>query len=250
MHGLRVSLKQGFRPGLLPSVLVALLLPLLIWLGFWQLQRAEEKSALVERYTAYSQEQPVSLTELQSADSPAYRRVHIHGQFDAQHSVLLDNRTRDGQAGIELLQPFYDQDSQLWLLVNRGWQAWPDRRQAPSLSTPNTLVSLYGWVYQSQGASLQLKPDVITQRWPALLNQLQPQQLWQQLGRDGFAYEIRLEPGPAALRADWPVVALSPEKHLGYAVQWFALALALLVLFFYFGIHHAKEACHDLSPEH
>lgn len=37
---------------------------------------------------------------------PAFRRVHLRGLFDAEHSVLLDNRMRDGKAGVELLQPF------------------------------------------------------------------------------------------------------------------------------------------------
>ncbi len=36
-----------FRPGVLPSLLVVGLLPLLLWLGFWQLQRADEKRVLL-----------------------------------------------------------------------------------------------------------------------------------------------------------------------------------------------------------
>lgn len=33
---------------------------------------------------------------------------------------------------------------------------------------------------------------------------------------------------------------MGPEKHTAYAVQWFAMALALLGLFGYFGWHHAQ----------
>lgn len=35
-----------------------------------------------------------------------------------------------------------------------------------------------------------------------------------------------------SLQYDWaPVETISPEKHLGYAVQWFALAVALVIIY-------------------
>jgi cytochrome oxidase assembly protein ShyY1 len=74
-------------------------------------------------------------TELQHTADPAFRRVRLHGQFDAAHSLLLDNRQRDGKVGVELLQPFQDQAAGLWLLVNRGWLPWPDRRTPPQFTT-------------------------------------------------------------------------------------------------------------------
>ena len=44
-------------------------------------------------------------------------------------------------------------------------------------------------------------------------------------------FEIRIAPdSPAALAAEWPVVNQSPSKHVGYAVQWFAMAAVLAVI--------------------
>ena len=111
---------SAFRPGWLPSVLVALLLPGLLWLGFWQLQRGDEKRALLASFEARRQAEPISLEQLEPMPDPAYRRVHLRGHFDTEHSLLLDSRIRDGHAGVELLQPFYDQSSGLWVLLNRG----------------------------------------------------------------------------------------------------------------------------------
>jgi len=71
--------------------------------------------------------------------------------------------------------------------------------------------------------------------------------LWQQLGRGGLAYEVRLEPGPASFQVSWPVIAMSPDKHTGYAVQWFALAAALLGLFIFLGLVNAREIHHEPS---
>lgn len=235
---------KPFRPGLVPTLVVLALLPGLIALGCWQLSRAEQKRELLATYAERQVEAPLALAELQSLADPAFHRVQLFGHFDANHSLLLDNRLRDGQAGVELLQPFHDQASGLWLLVNRGWLAWPDRRVPVQFSTPETVLSLQAWVYVAPGSTFQLHADPPGGAWPRLLTAVNAAPLWASLGRDGFAHELRLEPGPGSYRLDWPVVAMGPEKHLGYAVQWFALAAALFALYLYFGWHNNKEQPH------
>lgn len=140
---------KRFRPGLVPTLVVVVLLPLLVSLGFWQLSRGAEKSALLQSYAERRAAEPMASTELQHTEDPAFRRVRLHGQFDAEHSLLLDNRQRDGKVGVELLQPFQDRATGLWLLVNRGWLPWPDRRTPPSFTTPTQALSLDAWVYVS-----------------------------------------------------------------------------------------------------
>lgn len=235
---------RPFRPGWIPTLVVLALLPGLIALGCWQLGRAEEKRALLASYAERQLEAPVATGQLQQDEDNAYRRVHLYGRFDAEHSLLLDNRMRDGQAGVELLQPFHDQANGLWLLVNRGWLPWPDRRAPVRFTTPDSPLALEASVYVAPGSTFQLHPDPVDGQWPHLLTAVDPQQLWQQLGREGFNHELRLESGPASYRLDWPVVAMGPEKHQGYAVQWFALASALVLLYLYFGWHHKKEKAH------
>lgn len=233
-----------FRPGLVPSLVVALLLPGLIGLGCWQLGRAEQKRELLAVYAERRAEAPVPIGQLSGVSEPAYRRVRLQGTFDGEHSLLLDNRLRDGQAGVEVLQPFHDQASGQWLLVNRGWLPWPDRRVPVAIDTPAPSLALEGWIYVAPGSVFQLRADPVGGRWPHLLTAIDARQLWPQLQRHGFAYEVRLEPGPASYRLDWPVVAMGPEKHLGYAVQWFSLAAALVLLYLYFGWHNNKESPH------
>ena len=238
---------SAFRPGLLPSLVVLALLLLLLALGAWQLSRADEKRELLALHEARRLAAPVTVDQLERRQDRAYVRVRLHGSFDAEHGLLLDNRIRGGQAGVEVLQPFYDQASGLWLLLNRGWLPWPDRRMAPTFATPEGPLSLTAWAYVPLGEPFLLQQAQAAQGWPLLITQVEPQALWQRLGRAGLPQELRLEPGPAAFQVDWPVVAMSPDKHLGYAVQWFALAAALLGLFIYFGLHNARETRHEPS---
>jgi surfeit locus 1 family protein len=240
---------KRFRPGVVPTLVVAALLPLLVFLGFWQLSRGAEKSALLQTYSERRAAEPMASSELRHTADPAFRRVRLHGQFDAAHSLLLDNRQRGGKVGIELLQPFQDQATGLWLLVNRGWLPWPDRRTPPQFTTPDAPLSLDAWVYVSPGAVFQLHADPSTSTWPKLLTAIDPNALWTALDREGFAYELRAETGPATYQADWPVVATGPEKHIAYAVQWFAMSVALLGLYLYLGWHNAKEKHHGSGHE-
>ncbi|MFV0457110.1 MAG: SURF1 family protein [Pseudomonas sp.] len=232
-----------FRPGLVPTLLVLMLLPVLLWLGFWQLERGEQKRDMLERQAAQAQAEPLSPAEVEQMANPAYSRVHLQGSFDAEHSFLLDSRTRDGQVGVELLQAFQDHPSGRWVIVNRGWIPWPDRRIPPQFDTPPQPLKLAAWVYAPPGEPFVLNRGM-ADGWPRLINYVDIAELWDALGRDGVAYELRLEPGPTAYRVDWPITSMSPTQHLGYAVQWFALAAALLGLFIYFGVHQARETRH------
>lgn len=235
------SATKRFRPGLAPTLVVLVLLPLMLGLGFWQLSRGHEKQLLVDSYAERRVAEPISSLQLHETADPAFRRVRLRGQLDAGHSVLLDNRMRDGKAGVELLQPFHDQASDQWLLLNRGWLPWPDRRTPPQFSTPDQPLNLDAWVYVAPGETFQLRADPATAQWPRLLTAVHPAALWAELGRSGFALELRAEPGPGTYDTGWAVVAMGPEKHVGYAVQWFAMSLALLVLYLYLGWHHTKK---------
>lgn len=231
-----------FRPGWLPSLLVAVLVPALCGLGFWQLARADEKRQILAAEAQRREALPVPVTTLLSQPEPAFMRVSLHGHFDATHTLLLDNRVHRGQVGVELIQPFMDKSSGRWVLLNRGWIPWPDRRIAPQFETPNGEVRLTAWAYVPPGRSL-LAVGTAT-GWPRLVNRLEPLAIWEELRRPGVLLELRQESGPGHLTPNWPSVSMEPEKHQGYAVQWFALAVALAGLFIHLGIHRAREARH------
>jgi len=236
-----LSIVRHFRPGLLPTLAVALLLPLLLTLGFWQLSRAEEKRLLLAEYEAIRQAPPITAAELFAQAAPKEgQAVLLRGQFDDKRSLLLDNRTRAGRVGLELLQPFQDKDSKLWLLVNRGWLPWPDRRKPPVFTTPVGEQQLIARVYLRKKSWFQ-RANTRSDEWPQLIIEVEPQNLWQTLERDGLPWQLRLQDGAAAYVTDWQVINMPPAKHTGYAVQWFALAATLVGLYLYLGRHNAEK---------
>ncbi|KIH97203.1 hypothetical protein LP52_20945 [Streptomonospora alba] len=109
--------------------LVALIVPSFIWLGFWQLDRWEDKSAEVARQEANMAADPVPVGRLTapgedvSADEQ-WRRVTATGHYDAEHELLVRNRDGSRGVGLHVLTPLVTADGTA-LLVNRGWIEQP-----------------------------------------------------------------------------------------------------------------------------
>jgi surfeit locus 1 family protein len=220
------------------SLLTALLLPLLLSLGYWQLQREQEKLALQQQYAARQSEAAVALEQLRPQDDLQYRQVEISGRYDNAHSFLLDNRIHQGRAGYDLVTPLITPANGI-VLVNRGWlPQGASRAQLPALAVIDGDVSLRGSVYVPVGTQLVLGAAEPAAGWPRVVQTLEPAQMAAAAGHASaelFPYSVRLAEGaPGVLVRDWPVVSMAPERHRGYAVQWFAMATMLLGLYLYY----------------
>ncbi len=228
-----------FRPEWRISLATAILLPALIGLGFWQLQRAEEKQRIAATFDQRRAASPVALEELEglAPEELAYRPVALRGSFRPGRYFLLDNRVRRGRYGNEVIAVF-DLSGGGSALLNRGWvPADPTRRELPEVSAPAGEVRVTGYVYVPPGDPYLLQDQVLEpgSGWPMRIQALQPGRLARALdGESLFPYSVRSDAGqPGALEAEWPVVNATPQRHRGYAVQWFSMA-AVLALFYLF----------------
>lgn len=216
------------------SLFVLLFLPLLIRLGFWQLDRAEERRQLLAVYQ-YQQHLAVeNVEQLHFADTDIdYRPVRISGRYHSQYYWLLDNQVRAGKVGYEVIMPLQMKNGQ-WLLVNRGWVAAPRlRSDFPVVDTPNTLVSIEGYFYPlPTNAIFNSSSQVSNNQWPKRVLEVNLSHVENVLGAPIYPRLLRInDNSPGALVTNWPVVNTSPEKHNGYAMQWFLMAFALVFLY-------------------
>ena len=218
-----------------------LLLALLCSLGFWQLERAEEKRELAERHAARQQQAPIDLTaDIASfltgdfdRDALADRRVSLVGSTLENGYLLLDNRTRSGRVGYEVIVLV---KTDLGVIpVNLGWVAGdPARRQLPVVNLSSGQTTLAGRFYVAPGEAYTLAEPVAPETLPAVIqtydfDSLQPA-IERFFGAPLLPVFVRIAPEhPLAYRADWQVVNQSPDKHVGYAVQWFTMAGVLLI---------------------
>ena len=224
------------------SLLTALLLPLLLTLGFWQLSREQEKLAIQAQYDARRGQPPVPLDALDATQDLQYVEAVVSGQADNARTFLLDNRIHEGRAGYEVLVPLQT-DSGWLVFVNRGWIAQgASRADLPVPAPLPERVSLRGSIYVPVGGAFVLGADLVGEGWPRVVQTLDTELMAAQLEREAdwrlFPYTLRLAEGEnGVLVRDWPVISTSPEKHRGYAVQWFAMALAFVLLYLYYSTH-------------
>lgn len=208
-------------------VLAALLLPLLVTLGVWQLNRAAEKQAIEAALNERQASAPIEFNKQEAL--AAYTRIIARGEFDNSRIWLVDNRQREGRPGYEVVQPFMLADGNT-VLVNRGWvPAPPTRDELPSvelMAGPQTLFAAVA----ARSHHPMLSAEASNAGWPKIITQIDPA-LMLRADNSAAGFTLNIDAASAgALRTEWQAVNMSASKHTGYAVQWFAMALALVIL--------------------
>lgn len=225
---------RGFhwQPNVGVLVFVVIFLPLTVSLGFWQLSRAAEKEQLLTEYRAREMASPLPVSSLKEEQDHQYRRVTAQGEFDNEHSVLLENRVRRGRPGFEVVTLFKLEDNARPIWVNRGWIAgFLERNHLPEIPVIEGPVTIFGHLYRPLKQPFVVGEEHWRNKWPQVLQNLDRGLLASHLGVVAFPYQLRLDQGSrGALQTGWDVVNVSPAKHRGYAVQWFAMAFALVLL--------------------
>ncbi|WP_438951038.1 SURF1 family protein [Porticoccus sp.] len=206
--------------------------PITLSLAFWQLERADEKHALLDTYQQKKLAAPVSIAEAMEFPDQQYVRVHLNGEYDNRSVLLVDNQVRNGRPGYEVVTPFKASQGE-WLLVNRGWlPGGLDRSVLPDVDAVSGNVTLVGYLYRSPGKQLMLGEDIWKEgAGPKIIQNAAPENVSDKLSIPFYDYTLRLDAGmPGALETGWQVVNVVPGMHTGYAVQWAALSMALLIL--------------------
>lgn len=211
-------------------------------LGRWQLQRMHGKQALLDAQAAAAS-QALALTDA-LAQRAAVQGIADHGRF-LPGWVLLDNQMRQGRAGVKAYRPFRS-DAGAVVLVDLGWHPLPADRALPRFAEPPSPVAVRGLLAPPPAPGLALGPMAEPAgrgRW--LASRLQPAQLAPLLGLATLPPQVlRLDPAlPFGEARDLDLLpnTLPPQRHLGYAVQWFALALAVLVVALVLELRRARS---------
>lgn len=245
--GSRILAGYRFRPRLLPTLLTVVVASLLLGLGGWQLDRAEQKRHLLEARERALQAPPTRIEEFRGQwQDLRFRRVEVQGRYLPNRHLLLDNQIARGQAGYHVLSAFEVDGIESLLLVNRGWvPVGGDRSVLPDIQSPAGELKIGGVVDSFPRLGMRLTADVVvSEGWPLLVLELVEAELAQALGRPVLPLMLKLDPQPDAVYVRewvWPE-SFGPERHLGYAFQWYALAAALLTIYV---VVNFQSASHD-----
>jgi surfeit locus 1 family protein len=241
-------MRISFRFRLIPFLATALLVAAGVSLGQWQDRRAAQKIGLQHKLAERAAEAPLLLTpglDTSGAAALEYRHVRVTGQFVAGWPLYLNNRPQDGRAGFYLVMPLKIEGSDTHVLVERGWlpRNTGDATRLPHYATPSGTVTVEGIVKASAGHVMQLgTPEPV--RPGAIVQNIDPAQFAKASGMKLQPFFIEQSgPAPAfeALVRDWPAPSLGVEKHQGYALQWYALAVMALLFFVITGFSRGTD---------
>ncbi len=208
---------------------------LFIALGMWQLDRAAQKRATFAEFERRGQASKVDLNLGVNDDAAlsGYRATPAGHYIGA--TILLDNQVHRGRAGYLVYSVFELDGRKESMLVNRGWiHTGADRNHAPELATPTLSQQIEGRLSLSPQGGLRLEGSDMIERLTA--------DLWRVQAIDfvALAKTIGVELLPITLLLDseapygfvrtWKPPAIDENRHLGYAFQWFALAVTVVIV--------------------
>ncbi len=204
-----------------------------IGLGIWQINRRSERleqNAVIE---ARLNEFPQPITgEIKDPVNWEYKRVLIGGAFDNLHAIVLRNRSFENQSGVHLITPLILEDSEVAVLVDRGWIPYESRNSEARKEFDVTgTVEVSGIVKLSQP-----EPSISFLADPPYSPGSPPLEEWRVINVERIQKQIPYtllpfiveQSEPFRDAPDLPIpdpdIDLSEGPHLSYAIQWFAFA--------------------------
>ncbi|MEX0951771.1 MAG: SURF1 family protein [Gammaproteobacteria bacterium] len=225
--------RYEFVPNRGPALLTLLVFPLLLALGFWQLDRADQKLQLQDEFQARYQAERVDLNAfVEIPEDMFWRPVRAAGRY-LPLRYLLDNQVVKREAGYKIYAVLDLSGKPECLLVEQGWvPAGSDRRLPPDLEAAVSAADIQGRAIPEPATGILLAEHRLEPLTEKLFRaqRIDTTELSQHSGCKLLPF--LLQPGSTS-QAD-PLAGMpgiGRERHLGYAFQWFALAATLLVIF-------------------
>ena len=206
---------------------VASLIFLMLNLGFWQLNRLDEKRKFNSVLSTHSSTPVQSLNEAVPAKwnkaTSEWLRVSVTGSYDFSKAVTIINRSQDGTAGYNSVVPFTSTNNRT-ILVNRGFV--PLVMEAPV--APTGEIKIIGYLRASQSRSA-LGPIDSTEAGNTEFQRFDIPLISAHVGKTIEPMFLQLITESPAGESQWPAkVALPPldeGTHMSYALQWFFFCL-------------------------
>ena len=238
---------------LLSSIISLLCISLFLSLGFWQLDRAKEKENIVNLYEERQLSDTIELNYIGKGNikDTYYRNYKIKGKYINQ-TFLIDNKIKDKQPGFNVISLFQILSSNEIILVDRGWIKMKGQRKdieknfnfLNNQDIEKNVQEINGYIFP-RDKSYTIGEISTNKSWPRLLQAINFKEIKSTIKKDNLFVEgivFRLNSNNKfGFKRDWKIVFMNSTKHLGYAFQWFSMALALLILIIIFFVRMKNE---------
>ncbi len=209
---------------------------LFVGLGMWQLDRADQKRATFAEFQdrGNASEVDLNLRRVDDGVAVAGYRATAAGRYRGV-TILLDNQVHRGRVGYLVYTAFELNGRNESVLVNRGWiSAGPDRNRAPEVATPTASHHFEGRLSPPPQGGLRLKGSDLIEPFGDGMWRVQAidfADLTTIVARELLPITVLLDDdAPYGFARVWTPPGSGVDRHLGYAFQWFALAITVVVV--------------------
>lgn len=231
---------KKFSPGLWPTIMTIPIVLILLSLSVWQINRYFWKVELLDTLATQLAAEP---TEMPSGDLNAdewnYRRVFMNGTFDYSKEAHLFAHAEKGRKGFHIISPFTRSDTGEVILVNRGFV--PERLKEAEKRAQGNIegeVRISGVVRQPWEKAYSFLPESNAKTNVWLYGELKEMAAHMQVDAAPVFVELDDMKLPGIFPLGGQTRISVPNNHIQYAITWFSLAVAMLVIF---GLYAVKR---------
>ena len=227
---------------LVPSILILATMAFLVSLGFWQLDRADQKrtiEASIQKANTGVVELIINQNELLNKE---YYEVRLQGSYIGDKQFIYDNQIVDQASGYYVLTPFVLTGQSNAIMINRGFIPWNSRRdQLADIAVGSAFREIKVQVSKPI-KRIELKTSDISNQFPVLIQAIDFDVI-EEISSTSFVDVIGLlDPSSDdGFVRKWEPYTGSIEKHIGYAIQWFLMALVLGIIGIRIGLKQRKK---------
>ena len=213
-------------------IFAIIFVPITISLGVWQIERANEKKLIIANYDKLLVSAPIALQKNQMLNN--WQPIETTGTYE-DTIVYEDNAINNGKAGFKVYHLFRNDDG-TFIFIHRGFiERNLIKNNLPEVEIPTEKKSIYGTTLFKQNNTFvknieesdsriiqEFNTSLLIERYPMLKDKYLHPFLFNLDIRDVNKYQPIEKP-----------VNMTASKHIGYAIQWFGLCAALIILTIY-----------------
>ena len=213
-------------------IFAIIFVPITISLGMWQIERANEKKLIIANYDKLLVSAPIALQKNQMLNN--WQPIETTGTYE-DTIVYEDNAINNGKAGFKVYHLFRNDDG-TFIFIHRGFiERNLIKNNLPEVEIPTEKKTIYGTTLFKQNNTFvknieesdsriiqEFNASLLIDKYPMLKDKYLHPFLFNLDIRDVNKYQPIEKP-----------VNMTASKHIGYAIQWFGLCAALIILTIY-----------------
>lgn len=214
-------------------------------LGVWQLHRFHYKQVLLSTYQNRLNALPKPLVLLSgSLNDIQFQPIAADGHFVNELTMFIQNRIYQGKAGFEVLTPLRVSGENKLLLIDRGWVQKPEGQALPQIIPQKEKQHIVGYIKRVDEYQFILGKNILEPvTYPLVMQKIDLNEIGRLMNQTFYPFVVRLDPAAQnGFVRDWVISATPPERHRMYAIQWFSLALVILIAYLGFSVERVRES--------